>query len=716
MGCAASEPVVKVAAQRTRTTRVAGKLWPSPVADISPFERFDMIVNGATQIIGPSHMMPIVCLSPDAFPVITSPIQVEDTPSNVHLPIIAGSIKEHGRLMAFSQLQFLFDPAFKSPGTSAVMAGSFTWLAGGPMQKSVVLAGFDKATTSLIQASLGQLSFVAYAVTLLADFSDYSVVVIPSDVDFEADALAIRLYDYVCEGGGLAIFLRHKSEPRFPLPVNEFLIEFGLSFTVCLLNSNQRNPQAIPVPASFSFVRDCWFGAIINSFKETLDQSHVDATVLDELVTTLRYYIMVCDRSYVDCLVDIAHSAWDYLRRTHYATDGGFCPELEQGIVVVLLQELYTNMPIARSPPIAELSVFPGVTGPVQLEDVTLTLSVCPEGWVSTGLWLPANSGARLLIPQVYDHMSLQVGSHCESLLVQQGPWSRWPAITSTFELSKTEQEIGSVFGGILYVIWNPTVPADSKSVTVTLKQVCKHPRFLHTDGSLWQHTKDIQVPWGEIDLGKIIFTLPSNDMRRIHDCLDLKRRYDKMIAHIIWFTNYNPKFPYRIVFDIQLPDDGPASSYPSVLLLDDIDGVIFDVAKPNMALFKALSLIALISIQDYCFDVDLETAIASVAAAVTFKEVFPNFDPFQFPGMITPPLFAEFWTLHQQFNKDLFPSLIAVFQDSSYQVGDAPDDMWIAFVKEMSHIGKRNFAPLFSKVKPLPHMSQSVLALPSYP
>jgi hypothetical protein len=201
--------------------------------------------------------------------------------------------------------------------------------------------------------------------------------------------------------------------------------------------------------------------------------------------------------------------------------------------------------------------------------------------------------------------------------------------------------------------------------------------------------------------------------MRRIADFAMLKKKYDAMIGQLTGFMNYRLEQPYRIVFDIELPEDAPRFGYPSVLLLDDMEGFLIDLDTPNMNLFKALSLIAIVSIREDCFDVQIETALASAAAAVVFKALFPKFDPFNFSGLTLPPLFAELWNIHTSFSK----SLLQVFQSPDYPLGEEPEDLWVAFVRELCHLGKRNFTKFLGSARPIPmNLSPSILSLPLYP
>jgi hypothetical protein len=180
---------------------------------------------------------------------------------------------------------------------------------------------------------------------------------------------------------------------------------------------------------------------------------------------------------------------------------------------------------------------------------------------------------------------------------------------------------------------------------------------------------------------------------------------------------SYNPSKPYRFVFDIALPEEGPGFAYPSVLLLDAIPGVILELDTPNLELFKAISLLAINSIREDCFDVLLETAIASMCAAVVFKELYPSFNPFDFQDLTVPELFTELWKIHTTCDQKLIPATLAIFQDPSYPVPEDREDLWTTFVCEMSRIGSRNFVPFLQKTlvdgfQP----AAAIAALPRFP
>ncbi|OHT12600.1 hypothetical protein TRFO_03624 [Tritrichomonas foetus] len=681
--------------------------------------RFDQIVSGAKMIAAPSNMMPIVCLTREAFPLITSFLHLEDsTPTEIQLPIVAGSVSNNGRVICFAQLQFLSSKALHTADTAKLISNSLNWLSGGISSMTPVLAlGFDKPTMQYVMKALQDLGFFAEAGNHRSTFTNYKCIVIPSNIPLEDSDLKDNIIEYVQNGGGLAVFYIHAEIPQLTMPINKLLSPFGFSFTYCLLNEDLEDADNIQVPPSFTYVRDSNFVPISAHFKAVVKQNNIDTSTLDDLVTTLRYYIMVCDDSHSEQLQDIAHYSWDFLNRTEYSTADGICPDIKHGIVVVLLQDLYAKLSIDQVQPIPEHDVFPGKTGEVEMQDHTLTLELKDDTWVSTGLWLPASLPAFVETPDLMPDVHVQIGSQHDSLLTKQGPWKRWPSVVSVFPLEQATVKVGTPFGGIVYVTSNPPEPTEPQEVSLTFKGFCKHPRAVVTDPSIWEETKDIDVPWGELDIGNVIFTVPSDKLRGIPDFGKVKSVFEVIVSGISNYMSHTIERPYRFVFDVEIAEDGwPGYGYPLIFHVDDIDGILFNLDGPTPELFKAVSLMTIVSIREDCFDNTTETAIASVATAVIFQELFSQFDPFKFNGITLPTLFHELWEIHSHCNSDLIPQTLAKFQNPEYPVSEVPEDMWIAFVREMCRIGKRDFTKLLERSRPIPlNISISLQGLPPY-
>ncbi|KAK8863934.1 hypothetical protein M9Y10_011627 [Tritrichomonas musculus] len=729
MGCISSSVDAEASKRRnhnktdTKSPQTAPKGQQNNNAKTNNLSRFEQIVGTAKNIAAPSNMMPIVCLTLEAFPLITSFLHLEDSsPTEIQLPIVAASAPQNGRVICFSQLQFLNNRCLRTADTGKLITSAFNWISSGASQMTPVLAlGFDKQAMTYVMKALQDLGFFAESGNNRSLFTNYKCIIIPSNINLEENNIMKNIIDYVNNGGGLAVFYSRSDISQLTMPINKLLSSFGLSYTYCLLNEDLDDADNIQVPPAFTYVRNSNFVPISAHFKAVVKQSNIDTSTLDDLVTTLRYYIMVCNESHTSQLLDIAQYAWDFLKRTNYSTPEGICPDLKHGIVVVLLQDLYTKLSIDQAQPIPEHVIFPGETGPdVKMEDYEFSLELIEDTWVSTGLWLPASKAASVVIEseENFTDIHIQIGSHHESLLTKPGPWKRWPTVVSIFPFEQSSVNVGTPFGGIVYAIFSPTEPlGQNKTIKFKFNGFCKHPRVVMSDPSIWEQTRDIEVPWGELDVGDLIFTLPTQKLKEIPNFQKVKDVYDVIVRGISNFMSMKTKKPYRFVFDIDTLDENLTGfGYPLIFHIDEIDPILFQLDHPTPGLFKAVSLMAIVSIREDCFDNQTETAIASIATAVIFQELFPGFDPFSFDGIQLPTLFTELWEIQSHYNAQLIPQTLAIFQDEQYPVSEVPDDMWIAFVREMCRIGNRDFTKLLERSRPIPlSISTSLQGLPPY-
>jgi len=689
---------------------------PDPSSNLGFY--FDAILNGCHTIAAPSNMMPVVCLARESFPIITSFLHLEDsTPTDIQLPIIAASCVGNGRVICFSQVQFLTPKCLHVADTAKVMNNSIQWISEGQSSMTPIYAmGFDRSLQPIVQRSCQDLGFFVEAGSFRPSYSNYKALIIPSDIDLSDSKNFSDIIEYVTNGGGLAVFYNHSDMGSMAMPINKLLFKFNLAFTYCFLNEDLDSADNIGVPPSYNYVRDHNFIPLSMKFKATVRQNQVDTSALDDLVTTLRYYIMVCDEGHDDQLIDISESSWEFLRKTNYSTDQGICPELTHGIVAVLLIDLYTKLPLDHIHAIPEAKFLPGLTGDVTLGEFEIERDIQNETWISTGLWLPAGTIGTIESAEPLPDVHVQIGSHHESLVTKQAPWKRWPLTVSVSPLSETVTRVASPFGGIVYIAVNNMAQEIQKHVVLKFKNFCHHPTADYRDPSIWEATKDIQAPWGEIVANNVIFTLPSDTMRSIQDFSTIFKKFEIIVEELSKYMSYDVDRPYRFVFDIELPDEQPSCGYPLVFQLEDVSGILCEFHKPSNQLFTAVTLMAIVSIRENCFDDVTETAIATIATSVIFRKIFDGFDPFDFAGYMLPTLFHELWEIHTNFDENLIPTTLKKFQDPSFQVSDVPDDMWISFVREMCRIGKRDFTKLLERSRPIPlNISISLQGLPVY-
>jgi hypothetical protein len=123
---------------------------------------FEFITQSVRIISVTSMMMPMVCLSPAAFPIIIYS-QTQDHfllgDGSLALPIIAGSIVGNGRVLYFAQIELLLVHDFSEEGNKTIIANSFHWLSAcASLMIHILVIDFNKDNQQSIRSSLQELS------------------------------------------------------------------------------------------------------------------------------------------------------------------------------------------------------------------------------------------------------------------------------------------------------------------------------------------------------------------------------------------------------------------------------------------------------------------------------------------------------------------------------------------------------------------------------
>jgi hypothetical protein len=378
---------------------------------------------------------------------------------------------------------------------------------------------------------------------------------------------------------------------------------------------------------------------------------------------------------------------------------------------MVLLQDIYLRVPITPEDVVPDHDVFPGPTGrDVEFCRYRMTLEIHDTMWISTGLWLPAGAQGTIECGGPLQDVAIQIGCHCEPP-AQSGPWHRWPFVLSIYQLDRDVETVSTPFGGIVYVTPMMMEGQPVREIPFTFRNFCKYPRYVHGRPEIWAETRDIEVPWGEIDLGNLIFTLPSRDIRNVMDFQALKDAYDHFTKTIATVLCYQATHPYRIVFDVE-ETTPTAAEYPATFSIETIPEIVLTLTEPTLALFNAMVALSRLSLRMDCFHPSVEAALAALAASLALVQHYPAFDPItsKFP---LPPLFKQFWEVESQ-SHGVFSKALAKFQGPEYEPMDAPDDAWVELVKELCCCGKCNFTKLLEQWKPIPlNISLSLQGLP---
>ncbi|MDW8365898.1 MAG: M60 family metallopeptidase [Abditibacteriales bacterium] len=213
-------------------------------------------------------------------------------------------------------------------------------------------------------------------------------------------------------------------------------------------------------------------------------------------------------------------------------------------------------------------AIFPGAV-PTGAQRVTrrVQINTSVPAWHSTGLYAaPGELVTVRVAPQAADKgLSLQIGCHTDTLW-HLNRWQRVPELVRRFKVNSSTMQIASAYGGLIYV----DVPNNCKlgNVVVEISNAVDAPLFVlgKTDVNAWRTTiRNHPAPWAELATDKVIFTLPSGQVRHLDNPDALLRYWDSVLdamADICAVPRQRVR-PERVVFDEQIAAGYLHSGYP---------------------------------------------------------------------------------------------------------------------------------------------------------
>lgn len=235
--------------------------------------------------------------------------------------------------------------------------------------------------------------------------------------------------------------------------------------------------------------------------------------------------------------------------------------------------------------------LFPGsIPGQVQPSTQTCEINANSYRWQSTGLYAPPGETIRVFIPDSYVDAGwkLRIGANSTTIDVPRHKTiNRFPKIDRVYSLTERSIEVGSSFGGLIYIelptpkaktflakdsdIYNlidEYTPPPKKMCQIRFTNVIQAPRYVHgeTDVREWRaQIRNYPAPYAEIGSDKVIFMLPSQFIRKL-DTPDLAmEKWDAVIDAMSELSG-RPKtkpFPHRFLIDAHVNWGAAFASYP---------------------------------------------------------------------------------------------------------------------------------------------------------
>ncbi|MCX7819891.1 MAG: M60 family metallopeptidase [Kiritimatiellae bacterium] len=225
------------------------------------------------------------------------------------------------------------------------------------------------------------------------------------------------------------------------------------------------------------------------------------------------------------------------------------------------------------------VDVFPGAVPPeADRSRRELVLDLSPEGWVSTGLYVPPGEPVRIELEAEAQEARLtaRIGAHTDRLW-QLDEWRRYPEISCAIQLTNSFVTVASPFGGLLYL--ERAGPAPRNALRVRVSGAVEAPLFRRgiTPPEDWQRSRQAPAPWGELVGRRVILTLPSDRLRGLEDPEGLMESWDRVLDACAELAGRPAERarPERIVPDVQISAGYMHSGYPIMTHADQYEVLV---------------------------------------------------------------------------------------------------------------------------------------------
>lgn len=234
---------------------------------------------------------------------------------------------------------------------------------------------------------------------------------------------------------------------------------------------------------------------------------------------------------------------------------------------------------------------FPGeVTADAPRVHREVSIDASVPGWHSTGLYAPPGEVITVTPRGVMSAGTrLRIGSHTDHLW-HLDRWERCPDVVRSWEIptvsaasarsagsgsSAGERSVpalraASSFGGLIYI---EIVERGTGSAAFEIAGAVEAPHFVlgTTSADEWTRIRLAPAPWGELESGKVIVTVPSAFLRELEDPTALMQFWDRISdAHATLVgIPVQPERPHRFVADLQISAGYMHSGYPIMTHLD---------------------------------------------------------------------------------------------------------------------------------------------------
>lgn len=482
------------------------------------------------------------------------------------LPVVAGAEWGQGRVLAFGHGGLIGKDALADPGTGRLVLNAVRWLGGGDAPR--VLAVGNGALAELLTAA--GMTVRTSATPDAALLPDVDVMAIDAHSLRAAHVADVRAF--VQRGGGLLTaglgwgwLQLNPGKTIHDHPGNLVLRDMGLAWCDGMLDTTgERRFVVRELPATIH-AREA-FASLEAAGREPDAQAGAAVTAAVRVMPASDPLFQRATALLGRHAAELVVSEKSPLKSSDAVLRALLALQVEL--------EMRAQPTEVRAHPSA--AAFPGtveLSAPRVARELTVDLSI--PGWHSTGLYAPAGGVVSVRADGSAAGCTLRIGCHTDQLWHHR-VWKRVPDVARDWPLRENALEAASAFGGLVYI----EVPRRrSGSATFMIEGVVESPRFVlgSTTREEWLAARGAPGPWGELESGKVIVSVPSVHLRTLDDPTAVLEFWDRISdAHAtLAAIPLQPERPHRFVADVQISAGYMHSGYPIMTHLDAADDMV---------------------------------------------------------------------------------------------------------------------------------------------
>ncbi|KAH0791390.1 hypothetical protein GPJ56_004694 [Histomonas meleagridis] len=686
-------------------------------------QKVKLVTQGISKVPKPSLTIPVLCLKPNSGPISVGQVCLQKgEKTDIHLPFMTFSLYTNGLAVVLGSIEILAQCVSSNTETSFFLENMIRSVS--CVNRNLYKIGILAIPKKLSNQIVVNLQSFDFQVEVLEDVTEETImrhhIIICTD-QWNKPQLIRSFLD---EGGGVIIGASRTLDSfqySQDTPMNDLLWDLGVGFSHYKVLIFPLASKFVHLKQYSKNIKFTFFELAQHFTKLIEDYDHLQLLDIDNTITHLRYHIATLRCEENDEIKSLSDASWALLDNTNACGKGVnstppfVCPNIIQSLVFALISELLPKLPARYYEGVDRSYPFPGKSGEVELEDFEIHAEFSCGGWFSTGLYLPPGVVATVSIEEVIPiGLSVQIGCHTTSLVSQQGPWNRWGVIYQTYDIVNQKVEFSSPFGGIIYIVAEDFLADRSIEFDVTFTNVVQHPMYSISDPEL---INDIttDVPFGEIETQFVIFSLPTKTLNTIPNIEEFCDFFDSLLDDLFVFTNDESLRLFRVVFDIQIPDDGPICDYPIVFDYSYMKGIFFTNGDPSKEIFLLLSYIAQLSLPQDAFDDAFIVNYGILAAYYTFTKKWPDQKPEKFFPSPPTEAFQMYLKIYKENDISCFPdALVKVKESIEYMPMILKQNIMQMFTSKFNMVTKKNYTSELKMISQMPKPGEIMLATSS--